>query len=211
MQSREVPLMIPGPVGNLEALYTPATEGRDILSVVCHPHPLYGGTFTNKVVTTVTKAYQSLGYATLRFNFRGVGNSTGSYAQGLGETEDLLSVLAYARTEWPELTRVVLAGFSFGSYICARASEHVPTLVHTVWIAPPVTHFDFTSLLLPICPCLVVQGEQDEVIEPDAVFAWHKALVRSPQLLRMPNAGHYFHDCLVELREYLQTWVQALR
>ncbi|HYM26941.1 MAG TPA: alpha/beta fold hydrolase, partial [Steroidobacteraceae bacterium] len=119
-------LMLTGPAGPLETLVeTPAGAGAAqqprAVAVVCHPHPLFGGTLENKVVWTVARAFEQLGAAAIRFNFRGVGRSAGAYDDGRGETEDLGAVLAYARGRWPQAP-LWLGGFSFGAVVALRAA-----------------------------------------------------------------------------------------
>ena len=113
-------LVIDGPAGSLEALLEdPGADGRHF-AVVCHPHPLHGGTMHNKVVHTLARALQEQGMPTLRFNYRGVGASAGAYDDGRGETEDALAVIAWGRRRWPG-AQLVLAGFSFGAFVASHA------------------------------------------------------------------------------------------
>src|ERR1700727_2668998 len=113
-------LAIPGPAGVLQAIVHEA-EGvpQPLYGIVCHPHPLYGGTMDNKVVYTLARALQALGIASLRFNFRGVGASAGSYDEGAGETQDAAAVADFGAARWPH-RRLVLAGFSFGAFVALR-------------------------------------------------------------------------------------------
>ena len=202
----ETALMIPGPAGCLEAVAQAPEPTITALAIICHPHSLQGGTMNNKVVTTTQKALRDLGMATIRFNFRGVGLSTGEYDQGIGETDDLLAVLAFARQTYPQ-AKLVLAGFSFGSFVAYRASGFVKTDL-LISLAPPVTHFDFNALSLPSMPWIIVQGDQDEVIDPAAVFAWIEQLPTQPTVLKFTEVGHFFHGRLVELRERLTQAIQ---
>ena len=115
-------LAVDGPAGELEVVVADPGEERTVYAIVAHPHPLYGGTLDNKVVQTLAKAFYSLGYAAVRFNFRGVGASAGVFDEGSGELEDLLAVARYAGDRFGD-TRLLLAGFSFGSFIVAAASQ----------------------------------------------------------------------------------------
>lgn len=203
----EVHLEIAGPAGKLEmAVGLAHKPERDGWGIVCHPHPLYGGTMDNKVVTTLTKTFQAMGLSTVRFNFRGVGRSEGHYDAGKGELEDLLAVIAWARKE--KLKREIwLAGFSFGAYIATKAATEYP-ITRLVTIAPPVTHFHM-ALLPPItCPWILVQGEQDDVVPAEEVYAWVRQRDPQPEVIKFPTAGHFFHGQLGELRE---TLLEALR
>jgi alpha/beta superfamily hydrolase len=193
---------IKGPVGNLETIIEPpSVSPKKIIGIICHPHPLYEGTMHNKVVTTLVRAFQKLGVTAIRFNFRGVGKSEGAYAEGIGEAEDLFAVVNWVKNQYPD-NQIWLAGFSFGSYIAAC----VATKIHPqqlILIAPPVHHFGFVDLPEMHYPCMVVQGEEDEVVPPQKVYAWVNSLRNPPQLFKLPNVGHFFHGHLITLRELL--------
>jgi alpha/beta superfamily hydrolase len=196
---------IPGPEGALQALIeTPVHAGGAAAAVaafgvVCHPHPLYGGTLDNKVVYTVARAFEELAAPVIRFNFRGVGASAGSYADGRGETEDALAVIAYGRARWPQAA-LWLGGFSFGAAVAvlAAAAAHPARLV---LIAPGVTKVDVTQAPGPACPWLIVQGDADDVVPADFVLEWAATLAPAPQIALLPGAGHFFHGRINELRE----------
>lgn len=193
-------LSIPGPAGELEALLEkPSSPEKKIIAIICHPHPLHGGTMNNKVVTTLVRACQALGAIAIRFNFRGVGASEGSYDQAQGEQDDLKAVITWATDKYPDY-QLWLAGFSFGSYIAARVATQIKA-AQLISIAPPVQNFDFQSLPTLECPWLVVQGEADEVVSAEAVFEWLASRPEEPQLIKMPGVGHFFHGQLIELRE----------
>ncbi len=189
---------IAGPVGALEALCTEPTGGIEAFAVVCHPHPLFGGTMDNKVVTTLARALQECGMATVRFNFRGVNSSEGSYDEGRGETEDAVAVADWAARRWPG-TRLVAAGFSFGAYVawCLAARRAATRLIT---IAPPVQRFDFSVCEPPEVPWLVVQGDADEVVDAESVRTWAQSALPRASLVLLPGVGHFFHGHLQELR-----------
>jgi len=195
-------LRLEGPAGALETLIeTPA--GLDAtpaaFGVICHPHPLHGGTMDNKVVWTLARAFQELGAPTIRFNFRGVGASLGSHDEGPGEVADALAVIAYGRERWPEAA-LWLAGFSFGGVVAIRAAASThPTRLVTV--APGITRIDVGTAPLPECPWLIVQGDADDVVPAQAVIAWAHTLVPAPELTVLPGAGHFFHGRINELRD----------
>lgn len=200
----EVKIHIAGSVGVLEAMtHCPETLSVPAVAVICHPHPLMRGTLHNKVVHTLAKTFRDMGLCAVRFNFRGVGESEGEYAQGIGETEDALAVLRWVKGVCPEAA-IWLAGFSFGAYVALRAASVWP-VAQLVTIAPPIGHFNVSDIVLPSCPWLVIQGDHDEVIDPDRVFAWVASLQSPPQLIRMEGAGHFFHGRLIELRRVIQT------
>lgn len=202
-------LSLPGPAGPLQAaIALPETaSARAGVAIVCHPHPLHGGSMHNKVVTMVARAVRELGLATVVFNFRGVGASAGDYDDGRGETEDLLSIAAWVQQVRPA-SALWLAGFSFGSYVAARAAPHLPVR-QMILVAPPVSRWDFATLAPPPCPCLVIQGEADELVDPEAVYAWVAAQAEPPMLTRMPQTGHFFHRRLLDLRGAIKNGVRA--
>jgi len=202
------PLMIPGPSGELEALIeTPHSPIANTVAIVCHPHPLHGGTMHNKVVTTLTRACQALGAVVVRFNFRGVGDSTGVYDNAIGEQDDLRAVIHWAKEHYPN-SRLWLAGFSFGSYVATRVASDM-AVDQLITIAPPVNHFDFSTLSAITCPWLIVQGEADEVVPAEEVFAWAASRPENPQVIRLPNVGHFFHGKLIELRDDIIAAIQT--
>ncbi len=194
-------VLLAGDAGRLElacAVPDPALA-RAGVAVISHPHPLQGGTMTNKVVTTLERAFLDLGFATVRHNFRGVGHTEGTHDHGVGETDDLVRI-----ARWAQAARggdaLWLAGFSFGSYVTMRAAG-VLDARQLVLIAPPAGRWDFGAIAPPRCPWLVVQGDADEVVDPAAVYAWAERLDPPPTLVRMPETGHFFHRRLVDLRE----------
>lgn len=200
--------LIPGGMGNIEAqiAYPQGFGPGSPIAIICHPHPLHGGTMSNKVVTTLANTFRGLGVATLRFNFRGVGRSEGSFAEGVGETEDLISLAQWFSTRHPN-SPLWLAGFSFGAYVAARAQQQLEA-ERLLLVAPPVTMFDFPALgQVRANTFLVVQGGKDEVIDPNAVSAWVQGLDQAPVLHWMTSADHYFHGRLNRLRDViLRAW-----
>ncbi len=190
---------IAGPAGPIEAVAEEPGVRAPLYAVVCHPHPLFGGTMDNKVVTTLARALQEVGIATVRFNFRGVGASAGTFDDGRGETADAAAVADYGALRWPG-RELVLAGFSFGAYVALRLSQERAT-ARLITVAPPVDRFDFSALAPPGCPWLVVQGDADEVVNPQRVIAWAKSLDPQPRLTVLPGVSHFFHGHLPELRE----------
>jgi alpha/beta superfamily hydrolase len=200
---------LPGPAGVLEvATNRPAADAaRAGVVIVCHPHPLQGGTMTNKVVTTLERALRELGLATVRFNFRGVGASAGSFDDGVGETDDALAVARWLRAVRPR-DRLWLAGFSFGSYVATRVAGLLP-VDQLITVAPAVTKWDFRVLPIPACPWLVIQGETDEVIAADEVYKFIAATQPRPDLVRFPDTGHFFHGRLAELRDAVREHVRG--
>jgi len=193
-------LAIRGPAGVLEAIAHEA-EGaaQPLYGIVCHPHPLFGGTMDNKVVYTVARALQTSGVAALRFNFRGVGASAGAYDEGAGETQDAAAVADFGAARWPN-RRLILAGFSFGAFVALRLAL-ARDAARLITVAPPVGRFDFSELHAPPCPWLVVQGDADDVVDPNAVIAWVRRQHPAPELRVVPGVGHFFHGHLAGLRD----------
>lgn len=195
---------IPGPSGRLEVLIEapPGDVPATGVAVLCHPHPLHGGSLRNKVVHTLARACNDLGLVALRFNFRGVGESEGEYGDAIGETEDLHAVLAWAQHHWPGQP-LWLGGFSFGASVALRAADRWP-LRRLITVAPAVNMFPAESLPPVQADWLLVQGDRDEIVPHDQVMQWVAGLSRPPQLLVLPGAGHFFHGRLNELREQLR-------
>ena len=204
---------LPGPAGALQALIeTPVIEGRGLqavsaFAVVCHPHPLYGGSMDNKVVYTVARALEQLGAPAIRFNFRGVGASEGSYDEGRGETADALAVVAYGRRRWPNAA-LWLAGFSFGGAVAVRAAAEAGPQ-RLIAVAPGITTITVTDAAPPACPWLIVHGDADEVVPLEAVRAWADTLSPAPQMRVLPGASHFFHGRLNELRDVVLAFMAA--
>jgi uncharacterized protein len=206
--TKEITQLIDGPAGKLEiAVSEPIGEPRNAWGVVCHPHPLYGGTMHNKVVTTLAKTFQGMGVITVRFNFRGVMRSEGSFDNGKGELDDLLAVIDWVQQERGK-SEIWLAGFSFGAYIAARAATQI-TVSKLVTVAPPVQHFPMQDLPPITCPWVLVQGELDDVVPPKEVLAWAEARNPKPIIIRFPKAGHFFHGQLGELRSEIEAALQG--
>ncbi len=198
----DVSFSLIGAVGKIEVLTSlPARDIKPMVGVICHPHPLFGGTMHNKVVYTIARAFKEMGLPTVRFNFRGVGASAGQYDEGKGETDDLLTVLQWVQQVMPEAA-IWLAGFSFGSYVAARAATRWP-VAQLISVAPPVINFNFAELPAITCPWLIVQGDADEIVDPEAVFNWINTLSPPPHVIRMTGASHFFHGQLIELRQVL--------
>ena len=202
------PLQLPGPAGALEVAVDRADAPRPVVAIVCHPLPTEGGSMHNKVVTMCARALRECGVDTVRFNFRCVGASEGRFDDGDGESDDLRAVAGWVRAQRPDAA-LWLAGFSFGAYVSLRmAAELQPSGL--VSIAPPVGRsWDFDAIVPPSCPWLVVQGEADEIVDPQAVFAWVAAMPRPPELVRMAGASHFFHRKLIDLRGAIRNGVRG--
>lgn len=198
---------IAGTCGNIETLVTrpeTMTESTPVV-VICHPHPLYGGSMTNKVVHILAKTFSELGAVTVRFNFRGVGESEGEFAHGIGEAEDLQLLVTNLR-QWLPHSPLWLAGFSFGAYVVAR-TQAVIKADKLLLVAPPVSMYDFDSLPEIAIPWLVIQGGQDEVIEAGEVKNWVETRLHQPKLCWFETSSHFFHGKLLDVKAcLLQFW-----
>ncbi len=208
----EATLLLAGPAGALEVAVDPPEADATPLpltAIVCHPLSTEGGSLHNKVVTMAARSLRELGATTVRFNFRGVGNSEGEFDNGIGELDDLRAVVAWVREQRPH-DALWLAGFSFGSYVSLKAAVELQADA-LISIAPPAAGrgWDFSTIALPQCPWLVVMGEADEIVEPQAVFDWIDSLPRKPVLVRMPDTSHFFHRKLIDLRAAIQDNVRS--
>lgn len=194
----EQTFLIEGPAGSLEIAVT-RNEDSDAVAVICHPHPLHGGTMHNKVVHTLMRAARDRGASTVRFNFRGVGGSTGEHAEGEGEVEDCLAVIRWTQDNL-QAGRLWLMGFSFGGYVAAAAASRLPEWpTRLVLIAPSVERLPFADLMPLAGPASVMMGEADEVVASEAVFGLLEGK-EGIDMERFPDTGHFFHGRLVELK-----------
>lgn len=193
-------LSFPGPAGALEGALD-RTEGAPRgVAVVCHPHPQGGGTMDNKVAVTVARAFVALGWAALRFNYRGVGASAGAWGDGRGEVEDAVAAIGHARTLHPGLP-LAIGGFSFGGFVAAEAASRLPegaTASRLVLVAPSTE-----KQRVPAVPAdtLVVQGDADELVPLAATLAWARPMVLPVVVL--PGVGHFFHGQIALLKRLL--------
>ena len=202
-------LTLPGPVGDLEALFElPAERDPVAVAVVCHPHPLHGGTMQNKVAHMLARSFAGLDIAALRFNFRGVGASGGAFDEGKGEIDDVLAAAEWVRNSWPEL-ELWLAGFSFGAAMAIHAAIACKP-AGLISVAPAVRRFADNMTEQPECPWLVLQGDQDELVDIEDTIAWVNTLEPGPQLDIFPDTTHFFHGKLIELRESVQAFVKGV-
>lgn len=186
-------IRIAGPVGPIEAALADPGPPRRGIAVIAHPHPLYGGTMDNKVVTTLSRAFESQGFAAVRFNFRGVGHSAGAFDEGEGETEDAVAVAQWALATLGA-SPLWLAGFSFGAAIQARAGQRLPP-ARLVLVAPAVNR-----VAMPNVPegTLVIHGEHDDVVPLSEVMDW--ARPQGLPVVVIPGGEHFFHGRLPLLK-----------
>lgn len=192
-------LTLQGPVGAIDIAVNDPGPARSGMALIAHPHPLQGGTRDNKVVTTLARTFFALGYLSVRPNFRGVGRSEGIYDQGIGEADDLVLIANEMRSRHGDLP-LLLAGFSFGSFVQTRVIRKVRA-ERLVLIAPAVNRFDAEPVP---ANTLVVHGDEDDVVPLGAVLQWAK-----PQQLAVvviPGGEHFFHDRLGQLQRIVTHW-----
>ena len=186
--------VIDGPAGALEIVVNVPETPLAGIALIAHPLPTEGGTLDNKVVYTLAKTFFALGYAAVRFNFRGVGKSAGTFDDGNGETDDALAALAHARRRFGNAQPIVLAGFSFGSFVQTRVTHRIHA-ERIVLIAPAVNRFP-TERVPP--DTIVVHGEEDDVVPLADVLAW--ARPQELPIIVFPGCGHFFHGRLPQLQ-----------
>lgn len=203
-------LFIPATHGQLEAIYRPRSNEAARVALILHPHPQHGGTMHNKVVFRAAKALQESGFETLRFNFRGVGASTGQFDEGRGEGEDARVALDYLLDQQPRAREVIVAGFSFGSIIGLRlgcADARVHRLI-AIGVPARLGNLDF----LRVCskPKLFVHGVEDTVapLAPLADVLAQLPANANLQLVRIAGAGHFFDDHAAELMRAIKDFVK---
>lgn len=182
-------VLIDGPAGRIEIDINDPGAARRGIALIAHPNPVQGGTKDNKVVTTLAKTFFSLGYVALRPNFRGVGASDGAHDEGLGETEDLLAVAGYAKRRFGDLP-LLLAGFSFGSFVQTRVARRL-AVERLVLVGPAVNRFPAEAAP---AHTLVIHGERDEVVPLAAVLDW--ARPQNLPIVVVPGGEHFFHGRL---------------
>jgi len=207
-QAKSERFFIAGPAGRLEALLEQPADGKPTGAVViCHPHPQHGGTMHNKVTHTLARSFVRLGFAALRFNFRGTEQSEGHFDEGIGELDDALAAIAWMRPRYAGLP-FWLAGFSFGAAIAVRASL-VGGVSGLVSVAPAVSRFASGLDGQPDCRWLIVQGDEDELVTVEETIDWLNTLRPGPSLQVFAGAEHFFHGRLGELRDAVTAFVSC--
>ncbi len=207
MNAQTQSLTMAGPAGLIElAIDQPDGTPRGT-AVIAHPHPLHGGTLTNKVVQTMARACVLAGWTAVRFNFRGVGASEGAYDEGRGELDDLLSVVAGQAPEGP----LCLAGFSFGAFVTSHAAANLHAsrdIQRLVLIGTAASRFTVAPVPAELhARTLVVHGEQDDTVPLSSVMDWARPQVLP--VLVVPGGGHFFHGQLPMLRELVLRHLRA--
>jgi alpha/beta superfamily hydrolase len=204
-------ITISGTAGRLEGRFSPGAHPHSPIGLFLHPHPQHGGTMNNKVVFTLERAFRDRGFATLRFNFRGVGLSQGHFDRGDGELSDAASALDWLRAHCPDASQCWIAGFSFGAWIAMQLLMRRPGIHRFVVVAPPANLMDF-GFLAP-CPAsgLIIQGDQDDIVPEPDVARLVDTLSRQPDIhveyQVIPGADHFFGDRMDDLIRSVKDYV----
>jgi len=209
-------LFLDGPAGRLEALLNAGSPNATHAALVCHPHPLYGGTLHNKVVFHVMKALNGFGFPVLRFNFRGAGLSEGEHANGIGEVEDVRVALDWLEREFP--LPIIFAGFSFGAAVGLRAAysdDRVQALIALGLPAVPAPSdsgalrvYDFEFPRASTKPKLFVSGSRDQFAPPGTLEALVGTFADPKKLVRIEAGDHFFEGRLREMRDAIEAWIR---
>lgn len=200
--------MINGPAGAIESLLVQPDGWGEThpIAICCHPHPLHGGSMHNKVVYILAKSFHQLGVASLRFNFRGVGQSAGEFDQGNGEQEDVLAVVAWLRTHYPA-SPLWLSGFSFGGVVSLMVHEQIAP-VRLLLVAPALALYPAAQdKQVQTADWILVQGGQDELVSPEMISDWLRQQTIKPRLIWLDQAGHLFHRYLNQIQaQVISAW-----
>ncbi len=204
-------MFLTGPAGRLEALLNAGSPGATYAAVVCHPHPLFGGTLHNKVVFHAMKALNSFGFPVLRFNFRGTGLSEGGHAHGIGEVEDVRAALDWVDSEFR--LPIIFAGFSFGAAVGFRAAYNDVRVRAMIALGLPVVPvddrvYDFEFLRESMKPKLFVSGARDAYGPPVSFEALFSTFAEPKKLIRIEGGDHFFEGRLREMRDAIELWVK---
>ena len=210
--NRVLHINIPTPQGHLEGILKPEEEGSQprYAGLVCHPHPLYGGTMHNKVVFKVAQTLQSMNIPTLRFNFRGVGHSSGTYDEGRGEMDDVRYSLEFLSRHYPSIP-VILGGFSFGSYVGLRVAAVDDRVQAMISLGVPARMFDLETLQGSHKPKLFIHGTDDEVAPYELARKWFEQLPAPKSMVAVPGADHFFQGHLDEVQAIIINFVRTLK
>ena len=193
--------------GRLEALYRELQDPKAI-AVVCHPHPLGGGTLHNKVVFRAARGLENANVATLRFNFRGAGTSAGKHDAGEGEADDVIAAINWARKHHPNL-KLIVGGFSFGAWVASRVACELPDVFAVFLIGTPVNKYDFGYLRSCEKPMLILHGTQDEFGDVDKIEKLSQQ-IRNAETMIITGADHFFTRQLDSVEETLRIWATGI-
>jgi alpha/beta superfamily hydrolase len=202
-------IFLEGPAGQLEAILKEPNGPVTRAAIVCHPHPLFGGTMHNKVVFRIARAFADAGFAVLRFNFRGAGRSEGTHDSGRGEQDDLRAAMEFIESKYPN-AEICLAGFSFGSAVMLRAAACDDRVRAIIAVGVPVSRQDFSDV--PHCnkPKLLVQGSNDQYGPLDQLEMFFESLDEPKQLKIIDDSDHFFEGHLPELAETVTKFINSV-
>jgi alpha/beta superfamily hydrolase len=194
---------IPGPIGPLEAMIDEPAGAPRAAVVFAHPLPTHGGTMHTKVVFQGAKALTRIGCVVLRFNFRGVGRSGGTWDEGRGEMDDFKAAIDFMAARYPDL-ELWAAGFSFGSYIAMTAGADDPRICALIGVAPPVDRYEYASVKLSTKPKFLIHGERDELISLKSVREFYARLQEPKELIEIDRANHLFDGQASEVGDAIE-------
>ncbi len=186
--------------GLLEGILT--ENGKEAGAVICHPHPLFGGSMDNNVVEALEQGFRLSGFTTLRFNFRGVGYSEGAYDEGIGEVRDAIAACAFSRRLLGEESSLVLAGYSFGAWIAAKAALQIDKVEHLFLVAYPFSRYDAAELLAFRGKLYFVGGSFDEISPLDELLRVYKK-VATEKYLKVVASSHFYPGMEEEIRDFV--------
>ena len=204
-------VIMKGPEGRLEGQFYPAKKPNSPLAMILHPHPERGGSMNNKVVYQLYQTFVNRGFATLRFNFRGVGRSQGVYDRGEGELSDAASALDWLQTIHTDAPQCWVAGFSFGAWIGMQLLMRRPEINGFISIAPPANMYDFSFLAPWPASGLVIHGDQDDIVPPDSIdemiakVAKQRDVVIESELIE--GANHFFGNELEKVETHVTAYL----
>ena len=205
-------IILNGPEGRLEGRYTAGTSPDAPIALVLHPHPLHGGSMNNKVVYNIYQAFAKRGFTVMRFNFRGVGRSQGSYGKGEGELADAATALDWLQQHYQNTQSCWIAGFSFGAWIALQLLMRRPEISSFVTASPPANLYDF-NFLAP-CPAsgLILQGDADTIVPEGPVDSLVRRLNHQKNIKilyhKLHKADHFFSGQLEEVKDKIDQYLE---
>lgn len=211
MSNQVLHVNIPTAQGHLEGILKPEEEGTqpEYVGLVCHPHPLGGGTMHNKVVFKTAQVLQTLRIPALRFNFRGVGHSTGTYDEGRGEMDDARYALEFLSRRYPGIPAII-AGFSFGSYVGLRVGASDDRVHAMIGLGVPARMFASDTLQDSYKPKLFIHGTEDELAPYELMQRWFEQVPAPKRLATIEGADHFFQGRLEEVQTIIAEFIQSL-
>lgn len=202
-------VILPGPAGGIEGLINASASGEPRgIAVLAHPLPTAGGTMHTKAVFHAARALSRIGCPVLRFNFRGVGRSAGTFDEGRGECDDFRAALDFMTARYPDAKRVWAAGMSFGAWVAMTAGAQDPRVSTLIGIAPPVNRYDFSPVVAAAKPTFLIHGEFDELVPVKEVRKFYGRLSEPKELVVIDSADHLFDGKVAEVGEAVEDLLQ---